>query len=240
MGEQGPLNHIEMTFPGPIRSLALSAALAIQAGSAALLCPNAVAQSGHGRGGFGHGGFPRQAPPPPRPQPGTSPLAPIQRQENPGQRIQNGEHLAGWLDRHSNLTPAQQQQALEKEPGFAGLPPQTQQRMRDRLSQLNSMPPDQRSRLIEHTEAMERLTPEQRGQVRSTMQQLASLPPASRRAVSRTFRNLRDMTPDQRSAYLNSPDIHSQFTDQERSTLSNLMAVEPYLPPPPRAPEPNP
>jgi hypothetical protein len=249
-----------MTFSGPIRSLALSVALATLVGSAALLCPDAAAQSRHGHGGYyghggygrgpyGHGGYGHPVPmpiqPPPPPPPGHPlsgpPPAPIERRVSPGAKGPNGEHLAGWLDHHSNLTAAQQQQALEREPGFADLPPPTQQRMRDRLAQLNSMPPDQRSRLVSRTEAMERLSPEERGQVRSTMQQLGNLPPPSRRAVSRAFRNLRDMPPDQRNAYLNSPEIRSQFNDQERSTLSNLMEVEPYLPPQPHPPNgPNP
>ncbi len=61
---------------------------------------------------------------------------------------QNQEHLAQWMDRHSNLPLADQQKALENEPGFRDLPPQTQQRMRDRLTQLNNMTPDQRQRIL--------------------------------------------------------------------------------------------
>src|SRR5271154_5202863 len=79
----------------------------------------------------------------------------------------NQEHLAQWMDRHSNLPLAEQQKELEKEPGFRDLPPQTQQRMRDRLTQLNNMPPEQRRRILERTEVMEHLTPPQRQQVRS-------------------------------------------------------------------------
>ena len=57
------------------------------------------------------------------------------------------------MDRHSNLPLAEQQRALENEPGFRDLPPQTQQRMRDRLTQLNNMTPEQRRRILERTEA---------------------------------------------------------------------------------------
>jgi len=126
---------------------------------------------------------------------------------------------------------AQQQQALDKEPGFHDLPPQTQQRYRDRLAQLNTMPVQQRDKVLSRTEWMERLPPEQRSQVRNAMQQWSSLPPASHRAVGRTFRVVRGMPPAQRLAYLNSPDIRSQFSPQERDTLTHLMQVEPYLPP---------
>src|SRR5271156_6889289 len=70
----------------------------------------------------------------------------------------NQEHLPQWMARHSNLSPAEQQRALENEPGFRDLPPQTQQRIRDRLTQLNSMTPEQRRRILERSEQMEHLT----------------------------------------------------------------------------------
>jgi hypothetical protein len=144
----------------------------------------------------------------------------------------NKEHLAEWMDRHSNLPLEQQQRALQKEPGFHDLPPLTQQRMLDRLSRLNNMPPDQRRRILERNEVMEHLTPNQRQQVRGAMQQLGALPTDRRRVVARTFRELRDMPPAQRQTTLNSEGFRSQFSDTERSTLSNLLAVEPLLPAP--------
>jgi hypothetical protein len=143
---------------------------------------------------------------------------------------QNQEHLAQWMDRHSNLPLDEQQRALESEPGFRSLPPETQQRMRDRLTQLNNMPPEQRKRLLEHTEAMEHLTPPQRQEVRGAMQQLGELPPDRRRLVSRAFRDLREMPQPQRQAVLNSERFRSQFSDQERGALTGLLAVEPYIP----------
>jgi Protein of unknown function (DUF3106) len=233
-----------MKFSQPIRFFAFVAALS---GAAVLLCANATAQNRPHRGGSEHAPAPIERRPPPAPsethpsQPAanSAPPAPIERRA-PTQAPQNGEHLAGWLDHHSNLTPAQQQQALEREPGFHDLPPQTQQRYRDQITRLNNMPPDQRSRLLARNEFMEHLTPDQRGQVRGAMQELATLPPASHRAVMRTFRVVRGMPPPQRLAYLNSPDIRSQFTPQERDTLQHLMAVEPYLPPSaPNEPNPN-
>jgi Protein of unknown function (DUF3106) len=142
----------------------------------------------------------------------------------------NQEHLPQWMERHSNLSPVEQQRALENEPGFRDLPPQTQQRMRERLTQLNNMTPEQRRRTLEHTEAMERLTPSQREQFRGTMQQYSGLPEDRRRLVARAFRDLREMPPPQRQAILNSDHFHREFSDQERNTLSGLLAVEPYLP----------
>jgi hypothetical protein len=142
----------------------------------------------------------------------------------------NQEHLEQWMQQHSNMSLADQQKALDNEPGFRSLPPETQQRFHNRLAQLNSMPPARRQRLLEQNEAMERLTPPERKQVRSALQQLGAMPEDRRRLVSRAFRDLREMPPPQRQAILNSDRFRGQFSDQERSSLSNLLRLEPYLP----------
>jgi hypothetical protein len=143
---------------------------------------------------------------------------------NPGKNL----HLQQWMDRHSNLTPEQQQKALEREPGFRDLPPETQQRMRNHLNQLNSMPPEKRQRWLERNEAMARLTLPQREQVRDTMKQYRELPPDRKRQVARAFRDLHDVPEEQRQALLNSDRYRSQFSDQELGTLSGLLSVEGY------------
>ena len=142
----------------------------------------------------------------------------------------NQEHLAQWMDHHSSLPLADQQRALEKEPGFRDLPSQTQQRMRDRLSQLNNMTPEQRRRVLERTEQMEHLTPPQRQQVRGALEQYRGLPEDRRRLVARAFRGLREMPEPQRQDFMNSDRFRGEFSDQERNTISNLLEVEPYLP----------
>jgi hypothetical protein len=153
--------------------------------------------------------------PPPAPRPGPQ---------------NHQEHLAQWMQSHGNLTPQQQQRALEQEPGFRQLPPQTQQRMRDRLSQLQSMNPQQRQRTLERAEQIEQLNPQQRQQVRGAMSQLGNLPLDRRRLVARAFRDLRAMPPAQREAYLHSGILESQFSPEERGTLTNLLSVEPLIP----------
>ena len=147
-----------------------------------------------------------------------------------GHKGQNQEHLAQWMDRHSSLPLDQQQKALESEPGFHDLPAETQQRMRDRLTQLNSMPPEQRRRLLERNEAIAHLSVSQRQQFRGAMQQFGNLPQDRRRLVGRAFRDLREMPEPQRQAMMNSDRFRTQFSDEERSTLNNLLAVEPYIP----------
>lgn len=159
--------------------------------------------------------------------------APIERRTAPLGRGPKGEHLAQWMNQHSGLSPQQQQQALEREPGFRDLPPQTQQHMRNRLAQLDAMSPVERQRVLAHTEWMEHLTLQQRAEVRGPMEQLGSLPEDQRRAVARSFRELRDLPPDQRMAAMNS-ERYSWMNGNQRATLTNLLRIEPLLPPPGR------
>ncbi len=178
-------------------------------------------------------------PPPPARLPATSPTgvyvqpapspapAPIERRQPP-----RGEHLAQWMDQHRNLTPQQQQQALGHEPGFNALPAETQQRMRERLAQLDAMNPKKRDRLLERNEFMERLTLPERAEVRGALAQLGSLPMDERMTVARLFNSLRDLPADQRVPALNSGRFGPPLNASQRAVLSNLLRVEPMLPPP--------
>lgn len=143
-----------------------------------------------------------------------------------------GEHLAQWMDQHRDLTPQQQQQALQHESGFRDLPPQTQQRMMDRLAQLDAMTPAQRQRRLSHIEAMEKLNPTQRAEVRAAMSQLGALPQEQRRSVAQTFRALRDLPAEQRVQAYASGRYGPPLSDTQRTVLFNLLKVEPMLPPP--------
>lgn len=168
--------------------------------------------------------YPQRQAPPPR-------MAPMPRRLGPngapmGQNQDRGGHLADWMNAHRNLTPQQQQQALQNEPGFRQLPPQTQERYRERLSQLNAMNPVQRERILNRNEQMERLSPDQRGQVRGAMQQLGSLPPDQRHVVARSFNELRNLPPNQRAAAMGGIPLN----DAQRATLYNLMRLEPMIP----------
>lgn len=140
-----------------------------------------------------------------------------------------GEHLSDWMSAHSTLTPPQQQEALRNEPGFRELPQPTQQRYLDRLNQLNSMPPEKRQRWLAQTEAMERLSPEQRAAVRSATLQWGALPPEDKKIVGKAFRDLRGMPPEQRLQILN--ERYRNLSPQGRQALTQLMQVEPWMPP---------
>ena len=145
---------------------------------------------------------------------------------------QNQEHLQQWMQSHSNLTVEQQQHALDNEPGFHQLSPEAQQRMHQRLAQLNGMSPEQRQRTYARTEAMERLAPEQRQQVRNALTGLGNLPRDRRMYVAREFRAMRDMPQAERQAFMNSPAMRAQFSDQERQVLNRLFEAAPYMPSP--------
>jgi Protein of unknown function (DUF3106) len=148
-------------------------------------------------------------------------------------RFENRQgHLGAWLERHGNLTPQQQERALQSEPGFNRLPPETQQKLMNRLQQLNRMPPNQRQRTLDHIEALERLSPQMRQQVRGSFQDFRALPEDRQRMVRKAFRDLREYPPEQRQAMMNSSQFQAQFTPHERNILGNILAVEPYHPTP--------
>lgn len=140
---------------------------------------------------------------------------------------QHGEHLSQWMQRRSDLTPEQQQRALQQEPGFRQLPPETQQRMMDRLQKLNQMPADQRERMLQRNETIERMNPEQRHNFQNAMQSWGAMPADRRRVLSHNFNQLRQLPPDQRAAALNSQPYRSTMTDQERSMMSTILSAEP-------------
>jgi Protein of unknown function (DUF3106) len=147
-------------------------------------------------------------------------------------RFENNQqpHLGPWLQRHGNLSPKDQEKALQSEPGFNRLAPETQQKLLDRLRQINSMPPEQRQRTVDRIEAMEHLTPQRRQQVRASVQEFHALPVDRQRMVKKAFRDLRDYPPEQREAMMSSGQFQTQFTPQERNILGNILAVEPYQP----------
>jgi hypothetical protein len=153
-------------------------------------------------------------------------------QQGPPPRFESNQpaHIGKWLERHGNLTPEQQEKALQSEPGFSQLAPEQQQRLLGRLRQLNRMPLAQRQRTIDHIEAMERLTPQMRQQVRASFQEFHTLPEDRRRLMKKAFRDLREYPPEQRQAMMNSSQFQAQFSPQERGILTNLLAVEPYQP----------
>src|SRR5579864_3894655 len=106
-----------MTFPTqlrPILSTAIAALLLLSAATAVVAAPPASMRRASQAG---------------RPPANTPHSAPAPKANAPKGNAPKGnqEHLPQWMARHSNLSPTEQQKALENEPGFRDLPPQTQQ-----------------------------------------------------------------------------------------------------------------
>jgi hypothetical protein len=166
----------------------------------------------------------------PQPNPALKPnRPPVRPAARPAlKNPQREEHLQQWMENHKSLPLHEQIHALENEPGFKLYPPQTQQRFRDELVRLNSMPPQQRDRTIARTEILEKMSPPQRQQYRNAVQSFATMPPDRRRLMARAVIDLREMPPPQRDSVIESDRFRGQFSDGERSTLKDLLSVEPY------------
>ena len=138
------------------------------------------------------------------------------------------QHLPEWLNNHQNLTPRQQEDALRREPGFRDLPSEQQQRLVNRLHTLDEKTPEQRQRILARNEAFEHLSPERQQEVRGASQALGQMAPDRQQAVRHAFQQLRQMPPQERQQTLNPGPYASQFTQQERTVLGNLLSIEPY------------
>lgn len=187
-----------------------------------LVTPAALAVSLALAPAFAHGQ--RLVPSPPRPaQWAAHPL--------PNGRVllaQNrpvGPGLQQWMEQHRNVPPAEQERALENDPGFRALNPQQQQHALNQLRRLQTMTPEQRNR----SWALLRMTPQQREQFNLAVQQYTELPPTRQLLVHQAFGALRRVPPPQRQAAMATYPPLRQFSPYERQVLANLLFWEPYL-----------
>ena len=100
----------------------------------------------------------------------------------------------------------------------------------DRLAQINSMPPQQRQRVLAYIEAWGQLSPQRQQRVRSALEAIGSLALDRQRMVKRAIRDLREHTPGEREAIMASSQFWTQFTLDEQNIISDVVAVEPYVP----------
>lgn len=117
--------------------------------------------------------------------------------------------------------------ALQNDPTFRGLPAQQQQGALNEMRRLQTMNPQQLNR----RQALLRMSPEQRQQFNAAMYQYATLPPARQRVVGGAFAALRRVPVGERAAAMNSLPQVQQLSPQERQTLGNMLAWEPYMAP---------
>lgn len=154
---------------------------------------------------------------------------PEQRQEQrQEQRVQRQGHLADWMQKHSNMSLADQQRAMQNEPGFRDLPQWQQQQELNQLARLYAMKPAERERTLARNEALERLSPGQQQQYRAAAQQLYALPPARQGLIRSAMLDLREMPPAQREQVVASPAFAAEFPDPgDRAMIRTLLIVEP-------------
>jgi Protein of unknown function (DUF3106) len=138
-------------------------------------------------------------------------------------------HLGAWLTQHGNMSLAQQQQALRNEAGFDRLSPQIQQNLIDRLTQINNMPPQRRERTLAYVEAWGHLNPQQQQHVRTALEAIGRLRLDRQRMVKKAIRDLRDHRAGEREAIMASSQFRTQFTFDERTIISAVVAVELYV-----------
>ncbi len=141
------------------------------------------------------------------------------KREQAGPRHQQQGHVGDWLRRHKDLPPAEQERALENEPGFRHLPPERQQQLRERLQRFSSLPPQQQQRILNNMDRWAHLTPEQKQQARQVYGQMQQLPPERRHMVNTAIRDLRAMPPEQREQVINSDRFKAMFSPQERDIM---------------------
>jgi hypothetical protein len=135
------------------------------------------------------------------------------------------------MQQHSNMSLADQQRAMQNEPGFRELPQWEQQQQLNQLAHLYAMNPAQRDRTLARNEALERMNPGQQQQYRAAAQQWNALPPPHRALIGHAIVDLRELPPGQREQVINSPAFAQEVPDPgDRAMIRTLLTAEPYPP----------
>ncbi|HYM75921.1 MAG TPA: DUF3106 domain-containing protein [Candidatus Dormibacteraeota bacterium] len=153
----------------------------------------------------------------PHPAPQRPAPAPQQHVSRPPAAAQG--HAGDWLRRYKDLSPDEQERALQNDPAFRRLPPERQQQLRQRLQHFSNLPPQQQLQVLNRMETWEHLTPEQKQQARQIFGQMQQLPPDRRRLVHKAIDDLRGMPADQREQIINSDRFKGMFSDHEREMM---------------------
>lgn len=186
----------------------------------ALLAPGYAYQKGGKRAPAG----PPPSPPPAssfqpgRPTFGPPPSTTVQSDDRPRKH-----RFGAWFQDHRNLSPEQQQQALERDPKFQELPADRQARLRDRLRWLNSLPKEQRERVISRMGHWEDMSPEQRERWKQFQDRLSGMTSERQQAIRQTFRSLRWMSPEDRQRTFESDHFKQDFSDDEKGLLNSML-----------------
>jgi Protein of unknown function (DUF3106) len=148
------------------------------------------------------------------------PVAPSHPQPHPGQA-----HAGDWLRRYKGLSPAEQERALQNDPGYLRMSPAQQQRLRQQLRYFSSLPPRQQQRIVDNMDKWAHLTPEQKQQAREVFGRMQQLPPERRPMVRTAIRDLSAMPPAQREQIIDSDRFKRMFTPEERDVMRQAVRL---------------
>ena len=124
------------------------------------------------------------------------------------------------VERFSQLSPAERQEALSK------LPPERREMMERRLERWNNTPPDQRKRLAGSYAQFQEMSPEKQQEVRRLFRRFSeTFPPDRRPEAQAAIRRLRKAAPEARKLLLNNRRFTSNYSEEERKLLEQ-MAME--------------
>jgi hypothetical protein len=136
-----------------------------------------------------------------------------------------GPRAGDWLRRNMNTPPAQQKQELEKSDDFKKLTPQQQQQLLNRLNRFNNMSPSQKNRVLTHMDWLDRLPADQKEKAAALHQQFHQLPSERRQEIRRALFGMRDLSNDERQKKLDSPEMKSNFSEQERQIMKGYTSL---------------
>src|SRR5262249_12506898 len=133
-------------------------------------------------------------------------------------RPRPGEGLA----RLREMSPADQQKALNSAPEFQNLSPEQKEKVLQNLRDFNNLNPAQKQQLIERVRVWEQLTPEQKDRARTLQQRLRAVPEDRQKMMRIALRRLRQMDAEERDRVMNSDQFKSMFNDNERDIMRGV------------------
>jgi hypothetical protein len=133
-----------------------------------------------------------------------------------------GPHRGDWLRKYGGLSPSQQEQKLQSDPGFRSLPADKQNNLLNSLRRFNSQPPEKKQQILNRMETFEHMTPQQQQQARNLFDRYRNLPEDQKSKVSQAYRRLRGMPPSARNELINSDEFRNGYNDDERDLLRGM------------------
>jgi hypothetical protein len=147
--------------------------------------------------------------------------APLVARDQPGQETSEQQKQAHQkpetpIDRWFRMTPEERERELAK------LPPERARLIRQQLMRYSEMSSEEKTEFRERYQLLMRLPPALRQLVRQRLEEFRELSPARRTAVHDQVLALRALPVEQRAARLDSDEMQSRFSAQERQIIRDL------------------